>query len=628
MAKVSVKATAKTVRAEEKRIAERAADKLNKVATRDEKTHDSFQNFALNIGYGTDNGMSASTYGYNPITRVRILLEWIYRSSWLGGVACDLHADDMSRAGIDITSSMDADDLTKINVTATRMGIWPSIGDTQRWARLYGGAIAFLMVAGQDSSTPLRIETVGKNQFKGLYVFDRWMLEPSLNDLVTEPGPDVGLPKFYTVIADAPAWRGNKIHHSRCVRLVGTGLPYWQMVNENMWGLSILERLYDRLIAFDSATMGAAQLCYKMYLRTLKLDGFREAACAGGDAMTGIYRQVEVMRQLQSQEGITLIDGKDDLQVDQSNVQSGISDALVQFAQQLSGALQIPLVRLFGQSPAGLNSTGESDLRTYYDSVKAAQERFLRLGVDKIYRCIAQSLGIKLDEAFNFEFIGLWQLKPEEKANIANTVTTAIVNAFDAQLIDKPTAMKELKNLSRETGVFSSITDVEIEKAKLEPPPTMAGAEDPNADPPGQKPGSELRVKSNSPEGKTADRAFELGGLPIVIETPKGTSRPGHNCIVAAHYGYLRGTKGADGDAVDCFIGPNRQSDKVYIIEQQKYGTKDFDEHKVMIGFDKLSDAVAAYVDSFHADDGLKHLGPVDTTNMDGLKKFLEGHSA
>ena len=30
-----------------------------------------------------------------------------------------------------------------------------------------------------------------------------------------------------------------------------------------------------------------------------------------------------------------------------------------------SGALQIPLVRLMGQSPAGLNSAGESDLRTY-----------------------------------------------------------------------------------------------------------------------------------------------------------------------------------------------------------------------------------------------------------------------
>lgn len=36
-------------------------------------------------------------------------------------------------------------------------------------------------------------------------------------------------------------------------------------------------------------------------------------------------------------------------------------------------------MRLFGQSPAGLNASGDSDLRTYYDNVANGQDKQLRL---------------------------------------------------------------------------------------------------------------------------------------------------------------------------------------------------------------------------------------------------------
>lgn len=616
MAEVSIKSTARTVKRQENAALKKIAASRTVDAGVDAiKTHDNFQNFAINLGLGTDNGLSGGSYGYNPITRVRILLEWIHRGSWLGGVAVDLVADDMSRAGIEITSTLPPEAESKINSTAVKMNIWGALGDTVRWGRLYGGAIAVILLDGQDTATPLRLDTVDKKQFKGLYVLDRWMINPSLNDLVTEPGPDLGLPKFYKVISDGPALRGANIHHSRCIRMDGVRLPYWQAVSENLWGISILERIYDRMIAFDSATMGAAQLVYKMYLRTLKLDGFREAAVAGGDALKGITRQVNTMRTFQSQEGVTLIDGKDELQIDSSNVTSGISDALIQFAQQLSGALQIPLVRLFGQSPAGLNSTGESDLRTYYDNVKNQQERFFRVGVDKIYRCIASSEGVKLPEDFEFEFRNLWQLTEEQRANVANTTSTAIVNAHEAGLIPVYTAMKELKQSSRDTGIFSSISDDDIKVAE-ENPPEMTEP----AGPPGIE-----KVKNNVGAGAAAtiDRAFDLGGLPVQIETPKGTSRPGHSCIVAAHYGYIRGTHGADGDAVDCFVGPELGSDAVWIIDQVNPSTKKFDEHKVMLGFKDWPSACAAYQGSFHAEEGAGHLGPVRRTTIAGLRDWL-----
>jgi phage-related protein (TIGR01555 family) len=458
-----------------KRISARRAKER---ATRDEKatiqaskSTDSFQNFTAKLGIGTDNMMSASTYGFNPISRVRTLLEWIHRGSWVGGIAVDVVADDMTRAGVEL-KGVDPEQMEQIEESVVSLGVWPAISDTVKWSRLYGGCIAVMLVDGQDVSTPLRLNTIKKGQFRGLLVLDRWMVEPTLEDLVTQMGPDMGLPKYYVVTADAPALQRMKIHYSRCIRLEGIRLPYWQRVMENLWGISVLERLYDRMVAFDSATTGAAQLVYKSYLRTLKVDGMREIISSGGPAQDGLIKYVNMMTRFQGIEGVTMIDAKDEFQVDGHSAFSGLGDALLQFGQQLSGALQIPLVRLFGQSPAGLNASGESDLRTYYDNIKQRQERDLKVGVTKIYRATAASEGIVLDDkTFKVMFRPLWQLTDEQKSTIANTTVDAIGKAEEQGIITRAVALKELRQSSEITGIFTNITDEDIEEAENEPPP-------------------------------------------------------------------------------------------------------------------------------------------------------------
>jgi phage-related protein (TIGR01555 family) len=439
-------------------------------------TGDAFQNFALNIGLGTNNALSASSYGFNPITRIRTLLDWIHRGSWLGGIAIDLLADDMTRGGVEILTVEDPQAVEKMQQGLSRLRIFPEIADNIKWANLYGGSIAVILIDEQDPSTPLRIEAVGRNKFKGLTVFDRWMVEPSLQNLVTEYGPNLGLPEYYTVVADAPAMRGQRIHYTRCVRLEGVRLPYWQRIMENLWGLSVFERLYDRMIAFDSATMGASQLVYKSYVRTYKLDGLHDAATTGGDALLGISQRVELMRKYQGIEGITLLDTEDEFTEGGSSGFTGIADVLVHFAEQLSGALQIPLVRLLGQSPAGLNSTGESDLRTYYDNILQRQERDLREGMNTVLRVLAQSLGIHLPDNFSFNFVPLWQLDQTEKTEIADKATRFTLEVEAAGLVSPKVALMELRQLAKVTGYWTNIDNKMINEASdVAEPPEVPG---------------------------------------------------------------------------------------------------------------------------------------------------------
>ncbi|MBZ9939150.1 DUF1073 domain-containing protein [Mesorhizobium sp. BR1-1-16] len=434
------------------------------------RTNDGFQNVAARLGIGTDNVSSGATYALNPITRQRSQLEWMYRGSWLVGQAVDCVAEDMVRAGIDISSSIEPDDLGKLQKGIDRRGIWSTIEDCIKWGRLYGGAIAVHLVEGQDLSTPLRMETVGKGQYKGLITLDRWNVTPSFNELVQEFGPDIGQPAYYDVMVSAQALRGQRVHHSRVIRYDGVSLPYWQRVAEYGWGLSIVERLYDRLVAFDSTTQGAAQLVYKAHLRTVKVKGLREILAQGGPAEEALIKMFSMIRQMQSNEGLTLLDGDDEFEA-HSYTFAGMSDVLLQFAQQLSGALQIPLVRLFGQSPSGLNATGESDIRTYYDLIGQQQESRLRRGIGSVIEMVHRSdISPDVPKDLDFTFNSLWQMSETERATIAVGVTGAVTQAFEAGIVDLPTAMRELRQSADVTGVWSNIAAVDIDAAANEPP--------------------------------------------------------------------------------------------------------------------------------------------------------------
>lgn len=91
-------------------------------------------------------------------------------------------------------------------------------------------------------------------------------------------------------------------------------------------------------------------------------------------------------------------------------------------------------------------------------------------------------------------------------------------------------------------------------------------------------------------------------GLPIMIENPVGSVRTGIDKAGERWqtkfyypYGYIAGTKGADKEGLDCFIGNNPTSDKVFIVHQTD-GDRNFDEDKVMLGFDSKEQARDAYL--------------------------------
>ena len=107
---------------------------------------------------------------------------------------------------------------------------------------------------------------------------------------------------------------------------------------------------------------------------------------------------------------------------------------------------------------------------------------------------------------------------------------------------------------------------------------------------------------------KTADKlpnmhSTEFRGIPVVIQWPKGSVRVGERkdgtpfrTEMHADYGYIPDTVAAgDEERLDVYIGPDKEAKTVYVVEQVRKDSGEFDEYKMMLGFPSLEEAEEVY---------------------------------
>jgi hypothetical protein len=151
---------------------------------------------------------------------------------------------------------------------------------------------------------------------------------------------------------------------------------------------------------------------------------------------------------------------------------------------------------------------------------------------------------------------------------------------------------------------------------------------------------TEIAAAAKEVETDPSDAQIEAGnyrkghvtihGMDISLENPKGSVRSGEDkngkkweVTLPAHYGYIKGTQGKDKDHIDVFIGEETDSEKVYVVNQNKL-EGGFDEHKVMLCFSSKETAVETYDKAYSGDLGPKLRGSVIVTNITAFKAWLE----
>lgn len=440
---------------------------------------DAFTNVLARLGAGTPNLLEGTEYSLQRLSRDFNQLNALYRESWIIRRIIDVIPSDMLKNWITITSGIDPDVEKKLSISLRRTQLIDKLKRGMQWGRLYGGALGVMLVKhqGYDLSQPLRLDWIMPGDFAGLLIFDRWNGVNPSNELIEDiSDPDYGYPKYYTVTD--PAGGGSvKIHHSRVIRFTGNTLPFWEEIAEMQWGASVVESVFDELKKRDNVSWNIAQLTFMANIRVLKMQDLGQLlAATDSESQAELLRTLEAQNMLLNNMGMQVMDAADGLETHQYTF-GGLADCYQQFIMDISGAAEIPVTKLFGRSPSGLNATGESDLQNYYDMIAEKQEAVLRPILNKVLPPFIISTIGSLPKDFDFDFDPVAEPSDKERADLAKCGTDNVVAAYNAGLISQRTALKELKQQSERTGVWTNITDEDIERASdsVEQPGEMGG---------------------------------------------------------------------------------------------------------------------------------------------------------
>lgn len=350
-------------------------------------------------------------------------LEVMYRSDWLAGKIVDIIPQDMIRAGRQWQATKEQITAIENYEKLSTINLWPKIREALVRSRIMGGAALFIGIRDADPSTELRVEDIGPGDLSYLTVIDRYSI--TYQEVERDPqSPWYGDPKMWSVSSG----QGSTvlIHPSRIIKFLGSPIVtrYTTGLNNEVWGDSVLMRVYEAVKNATSAQQHIAGLIPDartdvLYIPELGRILENDQETAKLTKRFGYARDIKSMFRMMLLEG-NGVDGTGARGETWKQRQVSFSDLpelMRSFLQIAAGAADIPVTRLLGESPAGENSTGEADLRNYYDHVKALQRLVLEPRMNALDRIVKQSAGVK-DDAIFYMWAPLWSMSEKEKAEV------------------------------------------------------------------------------------------------------------------------------------------------------------------------------------------------------------------
>lgn len=377
----------------------------------------------------------------------------------------DLPADDMTREWIRIEN----DPNEAILKALAKVQADAKFNEALKWARLYRGSFMVLgIMDGRALDKPLA-ENLRDKKLEWIYVGDATMMDRT--GCVVEQDPrskTFGEVKQYRLKfvhgAGYSDGQYQMVDASRVLLFKGDPAPKNGVnVDQDIsfWGTSAVQAAWQALADFGGVTSNVASIMYELIVGVFKFKDLANKLSRGEEKQ--IQNRMEIIDMSKSVINSVLLDSEESWERNSANL-SGVSDIIDRFMMFLSGVARIPVTRLFGRSAAGMNSTGQEDLDTYYDGIRASQKNDLQPPLQRLVDILAVIEGVP-GEDHRVTFNPLTQLTPKDQADVNNknastlkTYMDALQIASDNGWIDSPTGEQIFKALAHEG--FEAISKV------------------------------------------------------------------------------------------------------------------------------------------------------------------------
>lgn len=333
-------------------------------------------------------------------------LSTAYRDMWLVRRVIEARSDDALREGWGIDKAK-IPEFLRLNTATHEEGAFQR---ALRMADLKGGAgifIGYKAAAGQDLLEPAPPNA----EVAFLEVFDKFQLQAQ--DRVREvDSPEYDRPQIWQV--SGPRRSGLRFHHSRLIRFPGAprATDLGASEQDRDWGDSVLQSVWEDVQRYGVFWQSVAHLMQLSSVGVLKLKGLIAmlATKNRGDAEA----RIDVLNETLSLTRLMLLDSEGSEDYHREAVSFTDMPALLQEVQlATAGAFKMPVTKLFGRSPAGMNATGESDTRNWYDEVAVYQHNYVEPRLEKV-------LTITEGKTIDIKFEPLWQPTETDQATVRN----------------------------------------------------------------------------------------------------------------------------------------------------------------------------------------------------------------
>jgi phage-related protein (TIGR01555 family) len=489
--------------------------KIAKIIETTRNRMDSWYNALTGVGSALRDKQTA-TYFRAGVRLDYETLELLFHENDVAATIVEALPMDALREGFHLKSK--ETDTSDINAALKeyqkRLEFQPLLEDCAVWSRLFGGAVLYLGIDdGQDESAEVSMDRIRSIKF--CYVIDRRYIQPATwyTDLDSQK---FGRPETYRVVffpsEMATENVNNVIHESRLIRLEGARTSFTRRLKNFGWSESVLEKVDEVLTQFGSTWMGVSHLMTDAAQAVFKIKNLMDIMSGGG--CSTLQSRMEVVEMSRSVARAILVDAdlEDFNRVDYGF--TGIPEVLEMFFKRLATAAQMPLTRLSGQSPAGMNATGESDIRLWYDRVKQYQGKTLEPAIERFWALLfaaSDFTGGEPPEEWSVAFGRLWQPSDKEQAEIEK-----IVAEKDKVYIETGVVLPEEVAISRFTARgFSQETQVDLDareemlkdeiklaKEQAGEPPPVPGMEGAEGQPPAEGAGGDDDDEGNKDNEK------------------------------------------------------------------------------------------------------------------------------
>lgn len=298
----------------------------------------------------------------------------------------------------------------------------------------------------ENDKLPLLItpETIPKGSLRGVRVIEPMWTTPYYFNANDPTAEDFYKPKAWFIM-------GRMVHATRLHTYVPHELPDMLKPAYNFGGVSLTQLMEPYVFQWLRTRNSVSDLVHNFSVMVLKTN--MQALLQGTATPQGqisfaeqLLTRAKLFTQTRDNQGLTLLDKGTEELMQVAVPLSGLDALQAQAQEHMAAPTHIPLVKLLGITPTGLNASSEGEIKVFYDFIRAMQQGHFAKPLKMVLQIVQLHLFGEIDDAITAEFVPLTSPSVKELSDIRKADADSGRAYIEAGVIDPEEERDRLMN--------------------------------------------------------------------------------------------------------------------------------------------------------------------------------------